>query len=219
VAGHVPGAAEQEGRSEHGGGQTAGRARAGRQLGGDRGNPGEHESDGSDRDPGDERAGRRLANADQRQAQRDRQHHVGRDRRDQRGGQRRVTARDGCADQLGPAGLLALPGMPDHSEDAHQRGEHREQHVVAHHRVRADTRARRQAQHPYAGALDRDPHVPDQVGVAGELVIPHRRGRGQEPGQRHDPGGQAEPVAVQREPSEPDRAGERVHRTPARSSS
>ena len=48
---------------------------------------------------------------------------MARQRDEQAGGERGVPADGGGAEQLEAAGLLVGPGVPDHHEDAHQRGQ------------------------------------------------------------------------------------------------
>ena len=82
------------------------------------------------------------------------------------------------AHQLGPAGLLTLSGVPHHGEDAHQRGQAREENEVAHGRVRADTRAGGQPQHPDSRTAGRQACLLDHVVRRAELRPPTGRWSG-----------------------------------------
>ena len=118
--GHVADPGHEERHAEDSRGQAAGATGARGELAGDRGDAGEGEADSGDRRPGGERtrrpAARRRSAPDPAPAART----TLATRHDQGGGQAGVPADDGGADQLGPAGLLALPGVPHHGERAHQ---------------------------------------------------------------------------------------------------
>jgi hypothetical protein len=141
------------------------------------------------------------------------QHKVGGDGHDQSGGQRGVAPHDAGSQQLLPAELLGLPGVPDDGQHTHHSGQHRQRQRVAVQGVTPDAGTRDQAEHPHAGVLYHNLRIrPQQFGMLGVAVLEQAGRRSQECRHAEDPGWQDQPVSPQREADQTDGAGETAHR-------
>ena len=143
LAEHVAGGAQHEGEPDGGGGERVGAPGGDGELGGDGGDRGEGDPDAADRGGCGDGAGERQAGADEGEREQRGGQHVRGDDDEQRGGQQRVPADHGGAEQLRPAGLLVLAGVPDHREGAQQRDDQGQRHVRLGDHHRAEARCRR----------------------------------------------------------------------------
>ena len=124
IAGRVADRAQHVDHAEEGHGHADGGPGAAGHLRGERGHRREGDADARPGQAERERARRRQARPDQTQRGQQPERQGGAHRHDERGGERRVAADDGRADELEPAGLLLGPRVPDH-QDGGEHGDER----------------------------------------------------------------------------------------------
>jgi hypothetical protein len=217
LGGRVADGAEQERRAEDREGHPVGGPRVLGHLDGDRRDAGEHQAVEAAVDDQRDRPGRREVHGDERERGDRDQDDVDHQDEQQARGQPGVPADHAGAHQLGPAGLLLLPGVPGHQEHAHQADEEDprgDQLPGGGPAIGAGVIGRAlQGHHRRVGA--------DALGGPGQLIqVRLRRVQGDDAGglavgvqpQAKDPDRRHDPVAAQREPEELAGAGEPLHR-------